>query len=114
MLFYSYSWNSNKKWLQFILPPWLWENDSKAWIQFEVNWKSRNVHSASVKRQTVCFVKDPKFVVELDAKMFETTGHEQLNINLTKIEKSNSKLLVRICFYIAHRAIKTKYSFIIT
>ncbi|KAG8185420.1 hypothetical protein JTE90_018639 [Oedothorax gibbosus] len=87
------TWNPNNKWLHLILPASLWENDSKAWIQFEINWKERNIRSSSIKRQTVCFIKDPGFTIELNTKLSESRGHEQLNVDLKKIERRNSKLL---------------------
>lgn len=100
LLFYSYSWRSDDKWLGKILPAWLWETESKAWIQFEINWKPVISQSASVKRQAVCFIKDPRYVIELDAMKVHTAGHERFNFNLTKTEKLNSKLVVRLFFYI--------------
>ncbi|GBL98838.1 Apolipoprotein B-100 [Araneus ventricosus] len=85
--------NSSRKWLHTILPESFWESETKAWVQFQINWKGEKVYSQAVSRRTVCFIKDPKTVIDLNANSFEMNEREQININLTKTEIATGKLL---------------------
>ncbi|CAL1261606.1 unnamed protein product [Larinioides sclopetarius] len=85
--------NTSWKWLHIILPETFWESETKAWVQFQIHWKAEKVYSQAVSRETVCFIKDPKTVIDLNANSFEMNEREQININLTKTEISTGKLL---------------------
>ncbi|XP_055927217.1 uncharacterized protein LOC129958641 isoform X2 [Argiope bruennichi] len=85
--------NSSRKWLHTILPASFWENETKAWIQFQISWKGEKNLIETDNWRTVCFLKDPHTVINLNASSFEVNEREQININLTKTEISTGKLL---------------------
>ncbi|XP_035211652.1 uncharacterized protein LOC118185843, partial [Stegodyphus dumicola] len=85
--------NSKENTLSGILPDIYWENESKAYVQFRINWKEPKRNSNSISRQTVCFVHFPKSNIELVGNSLEMSGREQINVNLTRNAKPSGKLL---------------------
>ncbi|GFW22833.1 apolipoprotein B-100 [Trichonephila clavipes] len=85
--------NPSQKWLHKIIPPSMWETDTKAWVQLRIDWKGTKVYTLASTRQTLISIKDPQTTIDFIGNSFKMMGREQTSINVTKTEISSGKLL---------------------
>ncbi|GFS46673.1 apolipoprotein B-100 [Nephila pilipes] len=81
------------KWLHKILPPSMWETDTKSWVEMRIDWKGEETETQASTRQTLISIRDPQTSTDFVANYFDVMERQQITINVTKTHISDGKLL---------------------